>query len=128
MVFGQKLQNAQHGVDRCARKSPVTKGANGLKESSRKKSLKLNAASHNNASWSTDADGFLEHSPSGRSLSFKDRLIDPPEDNSALFLGPPSSMPRKNILYSGFGTFHGFRNSPGALERVPVDEGHWWQS
>ena len=37
----------------------------------KKNSLKLNAASHNNASWCTDTDGFLEHSPSGGSLYYK---------------------------------------------------------
>ena len=36
-----------------------------------KNSLKLNAASHNNASWCTDTDGFLEHLPSGGSLYYK---------------------------------------------------------
>ena len=30
-----------------------------------------NAASHNNASWCTDTDGFLEHSPSRGSLYYK---------------------------------------------------------
>ena len=30
-----------------------------------------NAASHNNASWCTDTDGFLEHSPSRGSLPYK---------------------------------------------------------
>ena len=34
-------------------------------------SLKPNAASHNNSSWCTDTDGFLEHSPSGGSLYHK---------------------------------------------------------
>ena len=34
-------------------------------------SLKPNAGSHNNASWCTDTDGFLEHSPSGGSLYYK---------------------------------------------------------
>ena len=33
-----------------------------------KNSLKLNAAPHNNASWYTDTDGFLRHSPNGGSL------------------------------------------------------------
>ena len=37
----------------------------------KKNALKLNAASHNHAGWSTDTDGFLEHSPSGRSLDSK---------------------------------------------------------
>ena len=31
----------------------------------KKNSVKPNAASHNNASWYTDTDGLLEHSPSG---------------------------------------------------------------
>ena len=41
-----------------------------LKESS-EKLLKLNAASHNNASWYTDTDGFIEHSRNGESLYYK---------------------------------------------------------
>ena len=71
--FGQKMLNIQHGVGRCACKSPIMKWANALKESSKKKknSLKPNAASHNNTSWDTDTDGFLEHSPSGGSLHYK---------------------------------------------------------
>ena len=40
-------------------------------ESLKKNSLKLNAASHNNASWYTDTDGFLEHTPGWGSLHFK---------------------------------------------------------
>ena len=40
-----------------------------LKESS-KKLLKPNTASHNDASWYTDTDGFLEHSASGGSLYY----------------------------------------------------------
>ena len=38
---------------------------------SSKNSLKPNSASYNNASWYTDTDGFLEHSPSGGSLYYK---------------------------------------------------------
>ena len=40
-------------------------------ESLQKNSLKPNAASHSSASWYTDTDGFLEHSPSGGSLYYK---------------------------------------------------------
>ena len=40
-------------------------------ESSKTRSLKPNTASHNNAIWYTDTDGFLEHSPSGESLYYK---------------------------------------------------------
>ena len=36
----------------------------------KKNSLQPNAASHNNASWYTDPDGFLEHSASGGSLYY----------------------------------------------------------
>ena len=45
--------------------------ANAVKESSKKNSLRPNAASHNNASWHTDTNVFLEHSPSGGSLYYK---------------------------------------------------------
>ena len=69
-IFGQKLLNTQCSVGRCARKSPIMKWANALKESS-KNSLMLNTASHNNASWCTDTDGFLEYSPSRGSLYYK---------------------------------------------------------
>ena len=37
-------------------------------KSLQKYSLRLNAASHNNASWYTDTHGFLERLPSGGSL------------------------------------------------------------
>ena len=40
-----------------------------------KNSLKPNAASHNNTSWYTDTDGFLEHSPSRRSLYYKGSIL-----------------------------------------------------
>ena len=63
-ALGQKLLNTQGGVGRCAGKSHIVKWANALKESP-KTFLKMNAASHNNASWHTDTDGFLEHPPSG---------------------------------------------------------------
>ena len=36
----------------------------------KKNSLKLNAVSHNNASWYADIDGFLEHSSSTGSLYY----------------------------------------------------------
>ena len=48
-------------------------------------SLKLNAASHNNASWYTDTDGFLEHLSSGEPVL---QGACPPEDNSTCW-GPP---------------------------------------
>ena len=62
-LFGQKLLNTEHNVGECACKLPIVKWANILKVF--KKSLKLNSASHNKASWYTDTDGFLGHSCSG---------------------------------------------------------------
>ena len=38
-------------------------------------SLKLNADSHNNTSWYTDTDGFLEHSPSREILYYKELAL-----------------------------------------------------
>ena len=61
-------KSAEHSW--CPRKSPIMKWANVWK-SLPKNSLKPNAASHNNASWYTDTDVFLEHSPSGGSLYYK---------------------------------------------------------
>ena len=78
-IFGQKLLDTQRRVSRCAHKSAIMKWANTL--SLQKNSLKLKAASHNNASWYTDTDGFLEHSLSRRSLYHKAL---PLEDNSIL--------------------------------------------
>ena len=69
-IFGQNLLNTQCGVARCARKTPVVKWANALKVF-KNIPLKPDASSHNNASWYTDADGFLEHSRSGGSLYYK---------------------------------------------------------
>ena len=90
-VFGQTLLNAQIGLGKCTPKSPIVKWANALKESSKKKknSPKRNAASHNYASWYTDADGFLEHSPSTGSLHYKGPILQKIIDNSG-FGGPPS--------------------------------------
>ena len=47
------------------------KWANALKGSSKKDSLKLNTASHNNTSWYTEMGRFLEHSPNRGSLYYK---------------------------------------------------------
>ena len=55
-------------------------------KSLQKNSLKQNAASHNNASWYTDTDGFLEHSPSGRSLYYHDPSL---KIILVIFLDPP---------------------------------------
>ena len=56
--FGQKLVNSHEmgkHADRVFKKN----------------SLKPHAASHNNASWYTGTDGFLEYTPSGESLNYK---------------------------------------------------------
>ena len=58
-------------MDRCAPKSLIMKWANTLKESPKKNSLKPNGASHNNASWHTDTDGFPEYSLNRESLYYK---------------------------------------------------------
>ena len=70
-IFCQKWLNTQHSVGRCARKSPIMKWANTLKESSKKFTEAQTSASHNNASWYTDTDGFLDLSPSRGSLYYK---------------------------------------------------------
>ena len=67
-VFGQKLLNTQCGVGRYACKSPIMRWANTL---SLQKKKKFTEASHNNASWYIDTDGFLEHPPRGGSLYYK---------------------------------------------------------
>ena len=41
----------------------------------KKNSLKPNTASHNNATWYIDTDGFLEHSPSRGSLYYKEPAL-----------------------------------------------------
>ena len=69
-VVGQKLLNTQCSVGSYTCTSAIMKWSPVLKESSQK-SLKLNAASHNNSSWYTDTDGFLELPSSGGSLYYK---------------------------------------------------------
>ena len=83
-IFGQKLLNTQHSVSQCACKSLFMKWANMLKREFKNNSLMLNAASHNNASWYTDTDGFLENSPSGGSL-YCVQGAHPSEDNPGCF-------------------------------------------
>ena len=73
-IFGQKLLNTQLSMGRCAPKSPIMKCANALKESSKKNSMKLNTTSHNNASWYTVTNGFLEHSFSRGKLLIPDNF------------------------------------------------------
>ena len=69
-VFGQKLLNTQCIVGRCAH-THSSWNRQMRWNTLQKKSRKLNATSHNNASWYTDTDGFLEQSLSGESLSYK---------------------------------------------------------
>ena len=68
-IFGQKLLNTRCGVGRCTCKSPTMKWGNTLNVI-KENSLKLKAASHNNASWHTDTGGFLELTQLG-SLYYK---------------------------------------------------------
>ena len=67
-------------------------------KSLKKISLKLNATSHNNTSWHTDRDGFLEHSPSGGSLYYKEPTL---QKTILGFLGPPSYI--WTYIYEGSG-------------------------
>ena len=46
-----------------------------MHESLQKNSLQPKSASHNNTSWYTDTDGFLELSPSGGSLYYKGPML-----------------------------------------------------
>ena len=55
----------------------------------KKNSLKPNTASHNSASWCTDTDGFLEHSPSGGSLYLYYKGPAGQEVIPVFFLGSP---------------------------------------
>ena len=69
-VFGQKLLNIQCSVGRHTLiHHPSWNGQ--VCWVFKKHSLKPNATSHDDASWYTDTDGFLEHSPSGGSLYYK---------------------------------------------------------
>ena len=67
--FGQNLLNTQHSVGRCACESPIMKCADML--SLQTNPLKPSTVPHNNVSWYTDTDGFLEHSPSRVGLYYK---------------------------------------------------------
>ena len=87
-VFGQKLLDTQHRVGRSTCKSPIMKWANMSKESSKNSQKLKEAAPHKNASWYTDTDGFLEHSPSGEDCTIRD-----PEDNSSFCGGFPLVKP-----------------------------------
>ena len=69
-VLAQKLLNTQGPQAGVLVNHPAWTGQT-YRESSKKFSLKLNAASHNNASWYTDTDGFLECSPNRGSLYYK---------------------------------------------------------
>ena len=104
-TFGQKLLNTQLSVGSCSDKSLIVKWAKAMKESS-KNSLKPNRASHNNAIWHSDTDGFLEHLLSGGKAVLQ--RVHPPEDNS-IFLRLPlihmwtlrKNIPTKNGYWEG---------------------------
>ena len=68
-IFGQKLMNTQHGVGRCT--CTHHEMDKWVERVFKNNSLKPNSASHNNTSWYTDTDRFLECSPSGESLYYK---------------------------------------------------------
>ena len=86
-VFSQKLLNTQRRVGRCARKSPIMRWANALKESSKK------------VPWSQMEP--LTTMPGGMMIQMGSRTLTQwgkpvlqaahsPEDNSGFFVGPPS--------------------------------------
>ena len=67
-IFGQKLLNTQHSVG-----GALVNHSSWKRQMCwvfKKNSLKPNAASPNNASWYTNTNGFLEHSPTGGSLYY----------------------------------------------------------
>ena len=84
-IFGQKLLNTQRGVGAYAYKLPNPSIC--VERVFKKNLLKLNAASHNNASRYTDMEGFLEHPHSRRSLYYKGPTL----QKIILFLGGPPS-------------------------------------
>ena len=73
-------------MSRC--KSPHHEVVKHIERVFQKNSLNPNAASHNNTSWYTSTDGFLEHSPSG-GIIFS---ACPPKDNSSLYWVPSLYM------------------------------------
>ena len=96
-----------------------------------KNSVKPNAASHNNTSWHTDTDGFLTHSPIGRSLYYKGPAL----QKTILVLGgvPPWKVTLPSYLAHGiksqqcevdtqFGTT--FPNATDIIWAYPGDQGH----
>ena len=93
-LFGQKLLNTQRGVGNCAGRLPIMKWANASKVF-KKYSLKPNAASHNNARWFTDTDGFREHSPSRGSPYYKGLTL---WKTILGFWGPPHNSPRRRVI------------------------------
>ena len=97
-IFGQKLLKTQHGMGRCAHKLPIMQRVNVLKVFSiKKKSPKLNAASHNNASSSTDPDGLQEHSHSGGHLSHKAPAL---HRMTPVFFGFPLKRIVRNTIHT----------------------------
>ena len=70
-VSGQKRLTTQRSVGRYARKSPIIKWANVLKESPKKFSEPERSLSQQCQLIHTDTDGLLEHSPSAGSLFYK---------------------------------------------------------
>ena len=65
-------------------------------------SQKPNAASHNNASWYTATDEFLEHSPSGGSLYYEGSIL---QKIIPVFWGAPHNYYFKIKSLGNFGLF-----------------------
>ena len=69
-VFGQKLLNTQHSVGRCTHKSPIMMG-----KSLQKKFTEAGTRLSQQRQLVHCTDEFLEHSPSGRRLYYKDLTL-----------------------------------------------------
>ena len=92
-IFGQKLPNTGVVWASVLINHSSWHGQTHWK-SLQKNSLKPNTASYNNASWCTDTDVFLEHSPSGGKAVLQG--AHPPECN--FFHGPPFTFIKMNDL------------------------------
>ena len=87
--LSQKLLNAPHAVRAGALVNHPSWNGQMCCKILQKNSLKLNAASHNNASWYTNTDGLLEHSPSRASLYYKGPAF---QKVLLFFWGPPHKL------------------------------------
>ena len=113
-ILGQKLLKIQHGVGRCMHKSHIIKWQT-HRRIFRKNSLKPNTASHNSASWYTDRDGLLEHSPNGGNMYCKGPAL---QKIILVFWGvPPRISFHADWYHVFYFCFFNVRNSTNACWR-----------